>query len=278
MQTDKDIYFASIGAGIEQKYGIKTVKDMGYKVIAFDIKNDACGKVDADVFYNIDIKDKEKICEILKEYNIKGVIPSPIGKFITTVGYINDKFSLKGPSERVCHICSNKNLLNDFLKNNAFHCPEEYNIYDIDNINFPVILKPEYGSGSKNVKVVYDKNELLEYINNYNNSFYGNLVINEFIEGKEYGLDITVINGKIEFLNIRDKFITEIPYRQELSYICPADISGNESENIHSTVSRFVTLIGIKDALMNADIIVSNRKSWGGECIYYRYCTACCWH
>lgn len=252
----KDIYFISVGAGIEQKYGIDTIKDMGYKVIAFDMNSNAIGKDNADIFYNIDIKDKEKIYEIAKDYNIKGVIPSPIGKLITTVGYLNDKFHLKGPSEKVCSICSDKNILNKFLKDNDFNYPKEYSIDD--NISFPVIVKPQFGSGSKNVKIIYNKEELVEYINHYdNNSFYGNLMINEFIEGQEYGVSVAIINGSIAFFNIREKVMTKAPYRQELQYISPANISTNKNENIYNTISKFVTLMGIKNCLLNADVIIN---------------------
>ena len=85
-------------------------------------------------------------------------------------------------------------------------------IYQKDNIVFPAILKPQFGSGSKDVQIVYNENELDEVYNKYDGS-YGEYLIQEYIQGVEYGCDIVIGGGEFHFLNIRSKQITPEQYR-----------------------------------------------------------------
>ena len=91
------------------------------------------------------------------------MIPSPIGRLITTVRYINDKLNLIGPNEKICALLQDKNAVNSFLKNNSFNCLKKYTIDGIEDIKYPVIIKRQFGAGSRDVKIVHNIEELLEY-------------------------------------------------------------------------------------------------------------------
>lgn len=92
---------------------------------------------------------------------------------------------------RVLDICYNKLNMNRFLSKNGFLVPLTYSSIDTFReellqgmIQFPVICKPVYGSGSENTRVI-DSMELLEKI------FCEGLIIQEYLKtAKEYGVDI----------------------------------------------------------------------------------------
>ena len=135
-------YIVSLGAGEEQAFAINTAMSKGLKVIAFDMKECDYSLVKPDLFYNISIHEKEKIADILSQYDICGVLPSPVGRNVVTAGYLNDYFGLKGPSFSCCDICSDKLKNNKYLEKNGLAFPQ---IYQKDNIVFPAILKPQFG-------------------------------------------------------------------------------------------------------------------------------------
>ena len=56
-------YIVSLGAGEEQAFAINTAMSKGLKVIAFDMKECDYSLVKPDLFYNISIHEKEKVCE-----------------------------------------------------------------------------------------------------------------------------------------------------------------------------------------------------------------------
>ena len=66
-------------------------------------------------------------------------------------------------SSEVIEIAEDKFLTYEFLKKNGFHYPKSYlpENLDYDNLNYPLIIKPRKGERSRNVYKVYDKNQLI---------------------------------------------------------------------------------------------------------------------
>lgn len=94
-------------------------------------------------------------------------------------------------SERpVLEICYNKIAMNEFLNRNNFFHPSTFDsiqsfedAYREGLIAFPVIIKPIYGSGSLDTYVV-DSDQKLQAL------FRDGLIIQEFLTGEEYGVDV----------------------------------------------------------------------------------------
>ena len=82
-------------------------------------------------------------------------------------------------NKKVVEICEDKTKLNDFL--NKYHLPYVKNLIDLAEFEYPVVEKPQKGSGSKNIKI-YKKNEILSMKKGY--------IYQKKINSKEYGLDI----------------------------------------------------------------------------------------
>lgn len=261
-------YFISIGAGLEQKYALDLVHKLGYKVIGFD-GNENCECRDIlDEFYHIDINESKEIIKVIEnkvknKCNILGVLPTPIGRYVSTSGIINDYFKFIGPSQFAAETCSNKTLVNKFLKENNLPLPIQYSIDNIDEIKFPVIAKPVFGSGSRFVKVLYNKDELRVFHNSYDAySRFGELLIEEFIDGKEYSVEILVQKKEITFFHIIDKEITELPYRQEISYTSPVYIPKEEYDSIYETLNIYIKNLNVEDSIFHVDVIFRNNKSY----------------
>lgn len=136
----------------------------------------------------------EKLLELCLEYDIYMVIPV-IDPEIYILSKYRENFWEKGirivvSSKKVLDICYNKLQMNVFLGKNKFCYPKTYeNVngfkkdYDKNEISFPVILKPIYGSGSAETYKV-DTLEKLQ------TCFHEGFLIQEFLEGTEYGVDI----------------------------------------------------------------------------------------
>lgn len=136
----------------------------------------------------------ERLLEICQEYDIYLIIPV-IDPEIYILSKYREKFLENGvrivvSSRQVLDICYNKLEMNTFLETNKFCYPKTYRDicefeqdYKENRIAFPVILKPIYGSGSVETYKVetWEKLEI---------SFHEGLLIQEFLEGTEYGIDI----------------------------------------------------------------------------------------
>ena len=163
---------AVIGASSESIYVINKAKELGLKVIALDGNPEAPGLKAADASFVVDIRDPQKVFEILDRDGNKPdvVLPVPIGRYLTTTGAVNDKYNLCGVSFDAANVCTDKYEFHKILAEEGLRNAELYLIpageenTDIDEINtiYPVIVKPRFGSGSRGVEMFNTPQELKE--------------------------------------------------------------------------------------------------------------------
>lgn len=154
----------------------------------------------------------DKILEICKDFEIDAVI-SLNDLELPILSANKDKFEKEGTkviisSPEVIDISFDKFKTSNFIESIGLNAPKTYiNINDVDkdlakgSLNFPLIIKPRWGSGSIGLEIVYTRDELLDtyefLMKKVKNSILSTvsgdrdyLIIQEFIEGQEYGIDI----------------------------------------------------------------------------------------
>lgn len=135
-----------------------------------------------------------ELLELCSNEDIKIIIPV-IDPEIFLLSDYREEFINRGilvivSDKNVLDICYNKILMNDFLKRNGFEFPKTFQtlesferVYLNNEIKFPVMIKPVYGSGSE-ATYKFDSMEKIK-------SFYNEeMVIQEYIDGQEYGADV----------------------------------------------------------------------------------------
>lgn len=256
-----------VGAGKEQCYAIKKAKEQGLRVVAIDRNPQAQGLNIADIGIVQDIKDVDKVIAIAKKYDIKMVIPTPIGRYLTVVGAINDELNLRGISYRSAVNCTDKvkcmQILREekvsYTKQVVCKCNDDLRA-KVHEIGLPCILKPRKGSGSRGVITVTNKGQIEPSIYKHIQSKgEEDSVIEEFIEGKEYGIDGVVENGKFKLILIRQKILTELPYRQEVGYVFPTDLSYERKCSVEELVSKSCKALNLDNCAINADVVVNKK-------------------
>ncbi len=205
--------------------------------------------------------DNEKIYieELLKcclENEISVVIPVIDPEIYILSAYI-EKFRKNGiiiiVSERnVIEKCYNKLLMNNFLAMNNFFYPktfenlEKFKIeFNNGKISFPVIVKPIYGSGSNETFIVDSMNKLSVL-------FHEGLIIQEFLQGDEYGVDIF---NTFEKKTVRCVIKKKISMRSGETDKCVTI----KNKKIQSVALRIANNLG-HIANLDCDMILSNDK------------------
>jgi len=112
------------------------------------------------------------------------------------------------PTKAIVEICFDKFLTFAFLKENNFNTPETFvDIKDAEKainnkeINYPLIIKPRYGYGSRNVYKADNYKQLDAFF-----SLEQNMIIQEYLYGIEYHLDV--------FNDNRGNIISVIPKKK----------------------------------------------------------------
>ncbi len=209
-------WLLSITAGKWQSHGILEAKKMGVNIIAVDNDKNAEGFKYADIFFSCDINNIDYIIKKINSKNIKlsGAISfcSEVG--MKSVNIIRKKLNLP---------CKNKfymNLIDKIEQKKAWekkllpitknwsyfsNFKDSYNY--VKKLKTPFIIKPSDSSGSRGVsKVSNNKNDVKVLLNNaFKHSNNSKIIIEDFIRGKEYAIEVFVINSKVNILSISEK-------------------------------------------------------------------------
>lgn len=254
-----------IGAGLLQSFVIKRAKELGYITICVDADPNAVGFKYADYFKVINIVDKEACLEYAEEMEIDGVLTAATDYGVLTASYIAQEMNLNGNKYEVCEIIKNKYKTRELLAKNKVDSMTEFyeitNINQLDDIlekiNLPVIVKPCDGSGSRGIKKIASKFELKEACKDaLDCSLSKRVLIEQFIDGYEYGVESFIVDGKVNILSIMHKTMTKDPIYAELGHCSVSGLPLEVEENIEKKVVNTINALGITTGAVNMDLLV----------------------
>ena len=198
-------------------------------------------------------------------------------------GYLVDLLEVKGNKLESINLSMNKyesrkifNSLLDIKVNNEI-------IKNIDDVNTFInkngtsVLKPIYGTASKSVLKINNVEKNKEQIEKLmQDCFDQDLVIEEYIDVKEYALEGTIINSELKKIVIFDKPVEyKHPYFEESIYITPSELSSEAEKRVVSIVDKACKKIGLEDGPVHVEfkinenqifIIEINPRMIGGLC------------
>ncbi len=256
-----------IGAGFLQAFAIKKAKELGYHVLCVDGNAEAVGFKYADEYETINIVDKERCLQYALEKQVDGVMTAATDYGVLTASYIAEKLNLHGNSMKSSLLIKNKYQVRKCLfEAKADDTEQAYEVSDIlqthkikDIIQYPVMVKPCDGSGSRGASKVERASELYESIQYaINGSLTREAVIESFIEGKEYGVESFVYNGEIYVMGVMKKKMTKPPYYAELGHQMPSELSKDFEDKIKNSVKKAIRALGVTFGSVNMDLLITD--------------------
>ncbi|MDY6367328.1 MAG: ATP-grasp domain-containing protein [Clostridia bacterium] len=252
-----------IGAGFLQDFVIKKAKQIGYKVYAVDGDENAIGFLSADEHAVISIVDKEKCLEYAIKNEVDGVITAATDYGVLTAAYIAEKMGLRGIKYSVAELVKNKFETRKRLcvienDKNARIIGKGENIdFIAEQLQFPVIVKPADGSGSRattRVDLATELKNACEFA--IKESRIEKAIVETFFTGNEYGAESLVVNGKVHVLGIMRKIMTNPPYYAELGHCMPSGLNRRIENRAKKHVKKAIKALGISFGSVNMDMII----------------------
>lgn len=261
---------AIIGASKEALHTIKKAHEYGIEVVALDGNPGAEGLEAADKPIVADISDEEAVLKVLRREKPDFVLTVPIGRYLTTIGTVNDTLGLPGISREMADLCTDKFRFHKKLSENDLrrcrcYKVDDGRIADAEGTVFPAqgsmtaglpltlpgILKPRFGSGSRGIHMITRKEQLVPALGMVSGEPY---VLEECIAGEEYGVDGAVTEGKFQMVLLRKKENTPPPSRQAVGYfsVLPSD---GFWKQVYNYMKKAVACLGLGECLLHADII-----------------------
>lgn len=263
-----------MAAGILQVPIIKKTKELGYYVIAADGDANAVGLQYADNAVVANITSEEDMLQIAKDLNVDGVIHPCSEVSMNVMGRINDELHLCGISKEMAIRATNKHLMRKAFEEYGAPSPKSYcttaanEAWDIfiNQFETNAILKPSRNSGSRGIakiKCGITQNEFTElYERAYNESRDRQVLIEEFIEGPEFSVEIIVWQGKVNVLTVTDKKTTGAPFFVELGHNQPSLFPTDIVNAVKDAAVKGVKALGLTNCACHAEIKVQNDKAF----------------
>ncbi len=254
------------GGGENQLTLIKSAKERGYCTIVIDPNENAPGKLIADAFEIVAPKDFTGTCTVVEKYNVKGIATAQMENPLMLMAQVAEKYNFIFPS-----VVQIKRARNKFLMKQAFiskHIPcargkiftkeQIITVEDITDYNYPLIIKPSDAFSSRGVLKV---NSFSELINNepFTRSFSsdGSIIVEEFIEGKEYSIESITYNGQTHIIQYTEKTITKYPYTVEMGHIQPAELDDKQKAEIDEIVKRAIDALDLKSCASHTELMMT---------------------
>lgn len=257
-----------LGAGFLQTFVIRKAKEMGYIVLAVDANPEAEGFVYTDKYAVINIVDEQECLSFAMEEQIDGVLTVATDYGVVTAAYIAQEMNLPGLKYSVAKIIKNKYQTRKCLLENTVDDADQVCEVGIETdisvmrrkINYPVMVKPCDGSGSRGASRVNNPNELQNACAiAIEASITNKAIIETFIVGSEYGVESIVVNGEVHVLGIIKKWMTEPPYYAEIGHAIPSDLNRVVENKAREYVKKAIETLGVNSGAVNMDLLITSQ-------------------
>jgi biotin carboxylase len=198
------------GAGIGQVIVLKKAQEMGLTTVVVSPEGEYPGFQYADIIYHEDVRNKERVLEIARREKIAGIVSDQNDIPVETMGYVSDILGLTGNSHTTSKVYCRKDLMREKCREIGLPSLSYGIAADLTGslkiageMGYPIMCKPTNNQSSKGVFIVGDEDELKRVFGRVlDNSFSGEIILEQFVEGREYIVDGLAIEGHYKSLLI----------------------------------------------------------------------------
>lgn len=258
-----------LGAGTYQVPLIKQAKKMGHEVILISVQGNYPGFEYADKIYYEDTTNSEKVLEIAMAEEIDGICTTGTDVALPSIGKVVDRLGLCGASFDSALAASNKRIMKEkFISHNvrtAKFCQVtnlDETIQAFEDLEKPVIFKAVDSSGSRGIIKVEIENEIAEAFQNVMSvTKLDYFLVEEFIEGNEFGAQAFVYNGIIGFVMPHgDTLHTSQGISVPTGHFVPFELPEKVLKDIQIQLERCIKALELNNCAINADFILKDDK------------------
>ncbi len=248
---------------------IKTAKKMGLYTIVTGMEGPCIAYADK-AYREVHPGHPEEVLEVAIKEKVDGIATTCNDMGLESVGYCCEKLNLQGLSWNAAKISSNKLLMKELLVKNEVRTARFYNIHNVKELNkaseelqMPVIIKATDLQGSRGIQIVREAQELESAYKDVMSLTRKNYcIIEEFIEGTEFGAQAFVYNGDVLFvLPHGDETImckTAVPVGHYMPYTMNKELA----KDVELQAKNAIKAVGLDNCAVNIDFIERDNKAY----------------
>lgn len=238
---------------------IKASQELGYFAITLGDRDYYIGHQYSDQAFKINFNDLKAVKKIIKEENIDYILPG-CGEesYLNTVALSKELKIGNFDDLKTAKLVHNKWKFKEFCLENNISTPKGF-FYktnkNIENLTFPVVVKPTNLSGGRGVEIVNNQEELTLALNRANN-LSNEIFLEEFINGELIAYSVFIKNRKIiyGFTGKDDAYLNK--YLISTAY--PISINDMTLNKLKKDIEKISRLLSLVDGMFHLQIIIKN--------------------
>lgn len=203
-----------IGANPETAPLIRTAKKMGVYTLVTDNNPNAAAKQLADKPCNIDGMDVDGLVELAKNESVNGVMVGVADRLIVPYQQVCEYLKLPCYcTKKQCEVLTDKEKFNALCEQYriptipGFRLSKELQADEINNISYPVFVKPVDGNSGKGMTVCYKKEELKPAIDKaLMHSKTKRFIVDKYMDCDDMFVYYTFIDGNVHLSATADRY------------------------------------------------------------------------
>ena len=233
-------------------------------------------------------RDYEKILEIARAENIDGIVTTGTDVAVVTIGKVCDALGLPGLSFEAGKVATDKMLMKqnyekhgvrtaryrrisleeDSKENGAAEGNKDFQIIkrleqELAGLEFPLIFKAVDTSGSRGIVKAENSSKFAEaYRRVRENTRKDYFIVEEFLEGEEFGAQSFVSQGKIQFILPHGDYVFQGDTGVPIGHWAPYELEQSVIEDAKEQLQKAVIAMGLDNCALNADFILSGGKPY----------------
>ena len=251
------------GVGPLQQSIINRAKLMGLYTVGIDPAEDAACRNVVNAFEIVGGQDYDGTCAVVEKYGIDAIVTAATDKPLVMMARIAEKYHFPFYSVETAQWSTDKFQMKQRFMEGGVPCAKGRLVKSADEVEdfeYPVIVKPRDNSGSRGVKLCRCKEELEVSMGEaLEVSHLDTVLVEEFIEGQEYSIEGLHYDGKNEVIQFTEKKTTDFPYNVELGHIQPANISEENKQKIREIISKIGTALHFENCPSHTELKINDR-------------------
>lgn len=246
---------------------IEEAKKSGFYVITIGTNKDGLGHKIADEYIYGDFSDKESVYKIAKENDVDAIISGCNDFAYISTAYACEKLGLKGhDSYEIARLIHHKDSFRDLTYKLNIRTPKHYKCFNknelqiiIEEIGFPLLIKPIDLTGGKGVKVCHTKNEALNAFDDaIQKTRENHIIIEEYIVGSNHGASFILKQQKVFYKVFDNEQYYKNKYMVSGASM-PGTINDVQKKQLESDVEKIAEYLNLVDGLFHFQFIIENK-------------------
>ena len=256
-----------VGASVLQLPAILKAKEMGLYVGVADYNPQAIGIQYANEFFNASTMDEDAVLSAALKFKPDGIMTLATDMPMRGVAKVSEKLGLHNISYETAIKATDKFEMIKAFKAYDVASPWFYTVDSLEELkvlesqlSYPCIMKPTDNAGSHGVVLAHGFEDLLQsYDYSRASARHGRVIIEEYLQGDEVSVEVMVVDGKVNILQITDKLTTGAPHFVEMGHSQPSRHPFETQQAIKELAIQACKAVGIDQGPAHVEMMVTKR-------------------